>query len=138
MDPLTDVDVTKSSQALPELFNLALVNLLLLALVVLVAALLLGVEAQVLQKDDLTVLGAVDSVLDRLADAVVCESYALAEQLLKLGNNRLETVLGVWLSVWATKMRHEDDSLCAIFNCVFDCGKSADDALVVGDVLVAV
>jgi len=64
MEPLTDVNVTKSSQALPELLDLALVNLLLLALVILVAALLLGVEAQVLQQDDLAAARAVDGVLD--------------------------------------------------------------------------
>jgi hypothetical protein len=96
------------------------------------------VEAQVLEEDDLAVASAVDGVLDRLADAVVCEGYALAEQLLEFGNNRLETVLGVWLSVWATEMRHEDDSFCAIVNCMFDCGKGAHNALVVGNLLVAV
>jgi hypothetical protein len=138
MEPLTDVDVTKSSQALPELLDLALLNLLFLAFIVLVAALLLGVETQVLQKDDLTIASAIDGVLNRLADAVVCEGYALAQQLLELWNNRLETVLGVRLSVRTAEMRHEDDSLGAIVDCVLDCGKGADDALVVGDLLVAV
>jgi len=35
-------------------------------------------------------------------------------------------------------MRHEDDGLGAIVDSVLDCGKSADYALVVGDVLVGV
>jgi len=35
-------------------------------------------------------------------------------------------------------MRHENDGLGAIIDSVLDCGKGADNALVVGDVLVGV
>ena len=135
---LTDVDVAQSGQALPELLDLALVDLLLLALIVLEATLLLGMEAQVLQEDDLTTASAVDGILYRLADAVVGEGNALAEELLEFGNNRLETVLRVGLTVWPAEVGHEDDCLGAIVDGVLDGGKSADNALVVGDLLVGV
>jgi hypothetical protein len=135
---LTDVNITKSSQSLAELLSLGLIDLLLLALLVLVAALLLSVEAEVLKKDDLSVLGVVDGLLDLLADAVICESNALAEKLLKLGNNRLETVLRVRLAIRAAKVGHKDDGLSSVLDGMFDCGKSTGDALVVGDVLVRV
>lgn len=135
---LTDVDVTKRSQSLAELLNLSLINLLLLALLILEAALLLGVEAEVLKKDDLSVLGAVHGLLDLLADAVLCESHALAEQLLELGNNRLETVLRVRLAIRAAEVGHEDDGLSSVLDGILDCGESTDNTLVVGDVLVRV
>jgi hypothetical protein len=135
---LTDVDITKSSESLAELLNLSLVDLLLLALLILVAALLLSVEAEVLEKNDLSVLGAVYGLLDLLANAVVCESDALAEELLKLGNNRLKAVLLVGLAIWAAEVGHEDDSLSSVLGGILDCGKSTDNALVVGDLLVGV
>jgi hypothetical protein len=130
---LTDVDITKSSQALPELIHLRLVNLLLLALIILVAALLLRVEAQVLQQNDLSVTSLVDSLLDLLADAVLGKGHACAQQLFELGNNRLETVLRVGLAVWPAEMAHEHDSFGAVIARIFDCGESADNTLVVGD-----
>ena len=135
---LTDVDITKGSQSLAELLNLGLVNLLLLAILILVAALLFSVEAQVLKEDDLSVLGAVHGLLDLLADAVVCECDALAEQLLELGNDRLETVLRVRLAIRASEVGHEDDGLSAVLDGMLDCGESTDNALVVGDLLVRV
>jgi hypothetical protein len=35
-------------------------------------------------------------------------------------------------------MRHENDGLGSVLNGILDCGESADDALVVGDLLVGV
>jgi hypothetical protein len=35
-------------------------------------------------------------------------------------------------------MGHEDDGLSAVLGGILDCGKSTDDALVVGDLLVGV
>jgi hypothetical protein len=96
------------------------------------------VEAEVLEEDDLAVLGAVHGLLDLLADAVVCESHALAEELLELGNNRLEAVLLVGLAIRAAEVGHEDDGLSAVLGGILDCGKSTDNALVVGDLLVGV
>jgi hypothetical protein len=44
----------------------------------------------------------------------------------------------VWLSVWATEVRHEDDGLGSVLNGMLDCRERADNALVVCDVLVGV
>jgi hypothetical protein len=134
----TDVDITKSSQALPELIHLALINLLLLALIILEATLLLCMEAQVLQQNDLSITSLVHGLLDLLSHAIFGKSHACAQQLLELGNNRLEAVLWVGLSVWPTEVAHQDDSFGAIVACVFDGRQSADNALVVCDLLVTV
>jgi hypothetical protein len=135
---LTDVDVTKSGEALAELVNLSLVGLDLLALRVLAAALLLGVETQVLEEDNATVLGVVDSLLDLGADAVVGEGDLLADELLELSNNGLQRVLLVDLAVGTTEVGHEDNSLGAIVDGVLDGRDGTSDTLVVGNVLVAV
>ena len=102
------------------------------------AALFLGVETKVLQQDHLTVARGVDRVLDLLADAVLGEDDGLAQQLLELGLDRLQAVLGVDLAVGTAEVRHEDDRLGAILNGVLDGGESSNDTLVVGDVLVGV
>lgn len=135
---LTDVDITQGSQSLAELGDLVLVGLDLLALGILGAALLLGVEAQVLKENDLTTGGLVDSLLDLLADAVFREDDALAEQLLELGNDGLQAVLGVLLAVGAAEVGHEDNRLGAILDGVLDGGQGTDDTLVVRDVLVGI
>jgi hypothetical protein len=135
---LTDVDVTKSGEALAELVNLSLVGLDLLALRVLAAALLLGVETQVLEEDNATVLGVVDSLLDLGADTVVGEGDLLADELLELSNNGLQRVLLVDLAVGTTEVGHEDNSLGAIVDGVLDGRDGTSDTLVVGNVLVAV
>lgn len=134
----TDVYIAQGSQSLPEFFHFGLVNLLLLSLVILVATLLLSMETQVLQKDDLAIASVVDSVLNLFTDAVLCEGHALAEQLLEFGNNRLETVLRVWLSVRAAEVAHENDCLGSILNGVLDCWESANNTLIVCDLLVGV
>jgi hypothetical protein len=135
---LTDVDVTESGKALAELLNLGLVGLDLLALGVLAAALLLGVETQVLEEDNATVLGVVDSLLDLGTDTVVGEGDLLADELLELSNNGLQRVLLVDLSVGTAEVGHEDNSLGAIVDGVLDGRDGTGDTLVVGDVLVTV
>lgn len=135
---LTDVDVTKSGQALAELLNLGLVGLDLLALRVLAAALLLGVETQVLEENDTAVLGVVDGLLDLGADTVVGEGDLLADELLELSNNGLQRVLLVDLAVGTTEVGHENNSLGAIVDGVLDGRDGTGNALVVGDVLVGV
>jgi hypothetical protein len=135
---LTDVDVTQGSQALAELGNLLLVGLDLLALVVLVATFLLGVETQVLKQNDLTARGLVDGLLHLLANAVLSEDDALAEQLLQLRNNRLQAVLGVLLAIRTAKVGHEDDGLGALLDGILDGGQSTDDTLGVGDLLLVI
>ena len=100
----TDINVAQSGEPLAELLYLLLIGLDLLALGVLVAALLLCMEPEVLQQDDLAILGRIDRILHLLADAVVGEGDLLAEQLLQLRDNRLEAVLGVRLSVRAAQI----------------------------------
>jgi hypothetical protein len=135
---LTDVNVTKSGQALAELVDLGLVGLDLLALSILAAALLLSVETQVLEENDAAIGGAVDGLLDLGADTVVGEGNLLADKLLKLSNNGLQRVLLVDLAVRAAQVGHEDDGLGAIVDGVLDGRDSTGNALVVGDVLVSI
>lgn len=134
----TDVDVTERSEALAELSNLLLVGLDLLALGILGAAFLLGVEAQVLQEDDLATGGLVDGLLNLGSNAVISEDDALAEQLLQNGDDGLQAVLLVHLAVGATEVGHQDDGLGAVVDGILDGGKSTNNALGVGDVLVLV
>lgn len=135
---LTDVDVSQSSQALAELLNLGLVGLGLVALAVLGAALLLNVESEVLQQDNGTVVSLVDNGLDLGTDAVGSKGDGLAQELLQLGNNRLEGVLGVDGAIGTSEVGHQDDSLGAIVESVLDGRDGADNALGVGDVLVLI
>jgi hypothetical protein len=135
---LTDVNVTKSGETLAELVDLGLVGLDLLALRVLAAALLFGVETQVLEENDATVLGVVDGLLDLGADTVVGEGDLLADELLELSDNGLQRVLLGDLSIGTTKVRHEDNGLGAILDSVLDGRDGTGDTLVVGDVLVTV
>lgn len=133
-ESVVDVDVAEGGEALAELLDGGLVGLDLVALSVLAAALLLGVEAQVFEEHDAAVGGLVDGLLRGLADAVVGESDLLAtEELLELGDDGLEGVLGVDLAVGTAEVGHQDDGLRAILNSVLDGGESTDDALVVGD-----
>lgn len=131
---VVDVHVAERGQALAELLDGALVGLDLVTVGVLAAALLLGVEAQVLEEHDAAVGGAVDGLLRGLADAVVGEGDLLAvQELLELSRDGLEGVFGVGLAVGAAQVGHQDDSLGAILDGVLDGGEGADDALVVGD-----
>lgn len=138
MGLLTDVDITKSGQALSEFLDLGLVGLGLLTLLVLGAALLLNVEAEVLEEDDGASLGVVDNLLDLGADRVGGKGNGLAQELLELGDNGLERVLFVGGAVGAAEVGHEDDGLGAVLEGILDGGEGTDDALVVGDVLVGV
>lgn len=134
----TDVDVTEGSQALAEFIDLSLVGLDLLALGILGAALLLGVETQVLKQNDLAIRGLVHSLLGLRANAVLGEDNALAEKLLELGDNRLQAVLGVDLAIRAAQMRHEHNGLGTVLNGILDGGEGTNNTLRVGNVLVLV
>lgn len=132
---LTDVDVAERREALPEGVHLRLVGLDLVPVLILGRALLLNVEAQVLQQHHGAALGLVDEGLDLGPHAVGRELHRLAEQALELGHDGLEAVLGVGGPVGAAEVRHEDHGLGAGVDGVLDGGKGADDALVVGDLL---
>lgn len=134
----TDVDIAEGSQAFPELGNLLLVGLGLVAILVLGGALLLDMEAKVLQQHDAAALGLVDDGLDVRADAVRREGDGLAQELLEFGDDGLQAILGVGASVGATQVGHEHYGLGAIVDSVLDGGDGACDALVVGHLLVRV
>ena len=87
--PPTDVDVAERREALAELFDLLLVGLDLGAVLVLGRALLLNVEAEVLEENNLAVVGLVHDRLDLGADAVRRKGDLLAQQLLELRHDRL-------------------------------------------------
>lgn len=134
----TDVDVTEGSEALTELVDLGLVGLDLLALGILGATLLLGVETQVLEQDNLATAGLVDNLLRLGTDTVLSEDDALANEALEDGDNGLQAVLGVDLAVGAAKVGHEHNGLGAVVNGILDGGQGTDDTLGVGNVLVLI
>jgi hypothetical protein len=134
----TDVNVTEGSEALAERINIGLVGLDLLALGILGAALLLGVETQVLEQNDLAIGSLVHGLLGLGANAVLGESDALAEELLKHGNNGLQAVLGVDLAIGATQVGHEHNGLGTVVDGILDGGQGTDDTLGVGNVLVLI
>ena len=102
---LTDVDISQCRKSLAELIHLLLVRFHLLAICILAATLLLGVESQVLQEDHLAVTGIVDCVFHLLANTVLCEDDLLTiQQLLELGNHGCKAVFGVWLAIGAAQM----------------------------------
>lgn len=134
----TDVNVTEGSEALAERINIGLVGLDLLALGILGATLLLGVETQVLEQNDLAVRSLVHGLLGLGANAVLGESDALVEKLLKHGNNGLQAVLGVDLAIGATQVGHEHNGLGTVGDGILDGGQGTDDTLGVGNVLVLI
>lgn len=134
----TDVNVTEGSEALAERINIGLVGLDLLALGILGAALLLSVETQVLKQNDLAIGSLVHGLLSLGANAVLSEGDALAEKLLKHGNNGLQAVLGVDLAIGAAEVGHEDNGLSTVVDSILDGGQSTDDTLGVGNVLVLI
>jgi hypothetical protein len=120
---LTDIDISQLSQSLPELLHLLLIRLDLLALGILIAALLLGMEPQVLQQDNLSVARPVHRILDLLAHAVVREDDLLpAQQLLQLRDYRLQAVFRVRAAVGSAQVRHQDYGFGAVLDGVFDRG----------------
>ena len=95
-------------------------------------------ETQVLEQYDLATRGLVDNLLRLGADTLVGKDDALAKQLLQLGHNGLQAVLGGGLAVGTPQVGHEDDGFSALVNGIFDSGQGSDDPLVVGDVLFGV
>jgi hypothetical protein len=70
-------------------------------------------ETEILEEDDRARFGGVNSIFDVGANAVGEEYYRLAELLLKLASYRLEGIFVNNLAIWASQMRHEDNSLRA-------------------------
>jgi hypothetical protein len=101
---LTDIDVSKSSQLLAERIDFCLIHLDLLALIVLVATLLLSMEAHVLEQNDSAVRRSIHCVLNLFTNTVLGEGHLLAQQLLELRHDGGEAVLWVRLAVRAAEM----------------------------------
>jgi hypothetical protein len=135
---LTDEDIRKLGKVGAELINALFRGLDLLSLGILAASLLLGVEAQVLQENNLAVLGVVDDLLNLWSDAVWSEGDAAAEKLLELWNDRLERELLVDLSIGAAQVGHQDNSLGTVVDGILDGWDSTGNTLCVGDVLLGV
>lgn len=95
-------------------------------------------ETQVLKENNLATGGLVHGLLDILADTLLGEDDAPAKELLKLGDDGLQAVLGVLLAVGTTKVGHQDHRLGAVADGILDGGESTDNTLVVGDLLVLV
>ena len=132
-ESVVDVDVTELGERGAELLDLLRVGLNLLAGLVGALALLLNVVAEVLEEEDLAVLGISNSLLGFGANGVGKELNVLAEQLGDLSSNRLERVLGNGLAVGSAHVGHEDYGLGLLLDSVLDGGEGSDDSLVVGD-----
>lgn len=95
-------------------------------------------ETQVLKENDLAAGGLVDNLLNLRTNTFLNEGDRLAKKLLKLRNDRLQAVLGVYLAIGTAKVGHEDDGLCTTVDGILDGGQSTDDTLRVGDLLFGI
>ena len=100
------------------------------AVLLLDLALLLDVEAEVLEEGDLARLQGRAGLLDLGADAVVQERHRLAEELRELLRHRLQGVLRDLLPVRAAQVAHEHQAR-ALAEHVLDGGQRGAQALVV-------
>jgi hypothetical protein len=135
---LTDVDIAKLGEALAESLDVGLIGLDLVPVLVNTLALLLNVEAEVLQEDNFTVVRLVDDLLDLGANAVGGEGDRLAEELLQLGDDGPQRIFGVGQAIGTAQVGHEDDGLGAIVDGILDRWDGADNPLRVCDVLVGI
>ena len=136
--PLTDKDVSKCRQRFPEINNIALLNLDLLPILILVAALLLCMESQVFEQDDLAARRIVDGFFYACADTIADKCDRLSEQLFQLRDDRLQAILWCLFPVWSPEVRHQDDGFGTVIYGILDGRESSDDALIVGDFFVLV
>lgn len=116
---VVDEDVTELGQAGAESGDLNGVRLDLLA-VDLAGALLLGVEAEVLEEDNLAVSGLGDGGLSCGSDAVGEEGDGEGKEGRELSRDGCERVLGDDGSVGAAKVGHEDDGRCSVVESILD------------------
>lgn len=109
-ESIVDVDIPQLGERGTELEDISLAGLGDIALLVLDLALLLDVEAQILQKDDLAAGGRSASGLNLLADTVVQELDILVNEVGKLLGNGGQAVLVDNFAIGATEMAHQDNS----------------------------
>mmetsp|Transcript_14825 Transcript_14825/g.34080 ORF Transcript_14825/g.34080 Transcript_14825/m.34080 type:complete len:405 (-) Transcript_14825:16-1230(-) len=127
------VDVRQGLQRRAELGDGLLVGLDLVAVLVDALALLLKVEAQVLEKDDAARRGVRASLLHLLADAIRAERHRLAQLLLDDLGHRSHRVLGDDVPVRAAQVRGKHHRLGAPLQDALDRRQGAVDALRVRD-----
>jgi len=98
-----------------------------------VVRLLLGVEAQVLEEQDVTVLEVLHQLADAVADAVVGEDDVLVEELRQPGGRRLQREAGavLRLALGPAQVRGEDEPRAGPQR-VLERGQRGADARVVG------
>ena len=63
-------------------------------------------EAQVLEKNDLTILGLAACFLNIRSNAVVLERHFLLEIILECGDDWREGILLLWSAIWSSHMTH--------------------------------
>jgi len=126
------VDVGELAEAGAESGDLSGVGLHAVPLGILGLALLLNVEADVLEQDDLAWLEGGAGGLDLGANAVVEELHRLAEDFLKLCGDWLERVLGDALTIGTAKMAGENDR-GSLGEGMLDGREGGGDALGIGD-----
>lgn len=128
---VVDVDISELGEGSTELLDGLGVGLGLLALGILRGSLLLGVEAEVLQEDNLAVLGLGDVLLGLLSDAVLEEGDGLGDERLELLGDGSERVLVDDVTVGAAEVRHEDHGRSSIVESVLDGRDGSGDTLLV-------
>ena len=135
---LTDVNIPESGQSLSEFRHSVFVGFHLLPILILAASLLFRMEAQVLEQDNASITDTVDRLLHFLAHAVIGEDDFLVEEFLELRNYGFKAVFRFHFTVRTAKVRHQNDSFGAMVDGVLDGVEGADNALVVGDLLLFV
>lgn len=89
-------------------------------------------EAQVLQQDDLAVLGVLSrATLLRLGSNAVRQEgdFLAVQQRLELSGDGFERVFVDDVAVWSTEMRHEDDGCSSLIERVLDGRNGGGDTL---------
>jgi hypothetical protein len=126
------VDVGELAERLAESLDLGLLSLDLLA-VNLALALLLNVEADVLEKNDGSGSRVGAGSLNLSSHAVIQHGHRLADDTLKSLGDGLEGVLLVLLAVGTAEVGREDDALGTIVEAVLDRWNGTLDTSCVGD-----
>ena len=129
---VVDVDVAELAQRGAEGGDLVRVGPEAGAVLLLHLALLLDVEAEILEEEDLAGLERGGGGLGRGADAVVGEGDGATQEALELGGDGTERELVDALAVGTAQVGHQDDAGAGLED-VADAGQGRLDALGVGD-----
>eukprot|EP00048_Salpingoeca_helianthica_P010876 m.155639 g.155639 ORF g.155639 m.155639 type:complete len:412 (+) comp15146_c8_seq1:237-1472(+) len=130
---VVDVDITELGQRGLEGSALVLGGLERLAGSIHALALLLDVEAQVLQQNHRARGGVGASGLDLSTHAIRQEEYLASQQLLQLHRDRLEGKLLLGLSIGTTKVAHQHNRLCSVVQRILDGRQSSLNTQSVGN-----